>query len=718
MSPTASIIVLTYNNLHYTCQCLESIISQTTEPDYELIIVDNASEDSTPQYLEKFADKHPNTTLILNSKNEGFARGINQATAAAQGEYLVFLNNDTIVTPGWLEGLLKYLQDPSVGMVGPVTNNSGNETRIKVNYTDLDGMESFAREYTNLHLGQSFEISMLPFLCVALQRATWEDVGSLDERFGMGMFEDDDYSLRLKAKGYKLLCAEDVFIHHWGSAGFSVVGFKKYWQLYLKNLEKFESKWGIKWQPHHYREELIDEQFRAMWEEKRDLALQVIKLNDQLEGVNKVIFDLFRIKRFLRRNLFPPDSKRARVLIPIFHRLYKFQEILRIFVVKAYTRLKSALSIRHNIRMRKHLVEELDRILAEHSTVKEVVVFAPTIPWNTPLFQRPHQMALALARQGCLVFFCELPVTDSDSDLYRITENLYVFLKGPFDIFQSIESPVVFTLAYNREYLKFFKNPRVVYEYIDDLSVLLGNTKTKQRNHNELVRTADIALATAGNLYQEIKSIRPDALMNPNAVNHEFIRKSILETREPPDDILEFVEHGTPIIGYYGALAQWFDYSLIIEVSQKLPKYLFLLIGPNYDDSIIKSDVLKQKNVLWLDAKPYNELPSYLKYFDVAIIPFLLNEVTHATSPLKLFEYMTAQKPIITTAMSECEKYPGVLIAEDSKDFINKIEEALRLREDESYLKILEHVARENTWDVRAKEILVLLDLTNDCPNS
>ncbi|MFU8774108.1 MAG: glycosyltransferase, partial [Anaerolineales bacterium] len=244
------------------------------------------------------------------------------------------------------------------------------------------------------------------------------------------------------------------------------------------------------------------------------------------------------------------------------------------------------------------------------------------------------------------------------------------------------------------------------YEYIDDLSVLLGDMNTKQRNHNELVRTADLVLATAGNLFQEIESIRPDVLMNPNAVDYEYIRKSILETQEPPDDIFDFVKNGSPIIGYYGALAQWFDYSLIIEASQALPKYLFLLIGPNYDDSLFKSGVLKPKNVFWLDAKPYHELPRYLKYFDVATIPFVLNDVTHATSPLKLFEYMTAQKPIITTAMKECKKYRGVLIAEDSRDFIDKIEAALQLRGDETYLHSIEKVAIENSWDVRVKEIL------------
>ncbi|MFU8773503.1 MAG: glycosyltransferase family 2 protein, partial [Anaerolineales bacterium] len=441
MSPTVSIIVLTYNNLHYTCQCLESIINQTNEPDYELIIVDNASEDSTPQYLEKFANLHPHTTVVLNSKNEGFARGNNQAAARAHGEFLVFINNDTVVTPGWLVGLLKYLNDPSVGMVGPVTNNSGNETRIKVDYSDLDGMESFAKEYTDAHVGQSFEIPMLPLLCVALRRNTWEDVGPLDEQFGMGMFEDDDYSLRLKKKGYKLLCAEDVFIHHWGSAGFSVVGFEQYWLQYLENLKRLELKWGIEWRPHRYRQELLDEQLLIMWEEKMDLALQVINLNSKLEGYNRIIFDIFRMKRFLQRNFYPPGSTREKILFPIFRLLNNFQKKARDFPLRAIRRSKSLLNVRQNLRTRKLLISELDQILSEHQTAKEVVVIVPTIPWNTPLFQRPHQIALALSRQGCLVFFCESSAIETISEFSQIDKNLYVFLNGPYDILQNIPSP-------------------------------------------------------------------------------------------------------------------------------------------------------------------------------------------------------------------------------------------------------------------------------------
>lgn len=262
--PTASIIILTYNNLEYTRLCLESIYAKTEAPDFEVILVDNASTDGTPAYLKAFAAEKSNVKLILNQENAGFPRGNNQGLAIAEGQYLVLLNNDTVVTHAWLSGLIHHLQDPTVGMVGPVTNSSGNETRIAVDYQDLDDMPAFAREYTQAHRGQSFEISMLPFHCVALRREIFDKIGPLDERFNLGMFEDDDYAIRLHEQGLRLVCAEDVFIHHWGSASFSSLGQTAYRRLFEENRQKFEQKWGRPWQPHLYRRELIRQQIAEM----------------------------------------------------------------------------------------------------------------------------------------------------------------------------------------------------------------------------------------------------------------------------------------------------------------------------------------------------------------------------------------------------------------------------------------------------------------------
>ena len=277
---TVSIIILAYNNLEYTQGCLRSILEKTEHPSYEIIIVDNASTDETPVYLEKLANEHTNVRLIFNKVNEGFPRGNNIGAMAAQGEYLVFLNNDVVVTKGWISGLLSHLEDPSVGMVGPVTNASGNASRIPVNYQSLDGLEGFAQAYTSSHAGQAFIIDMLPFQCVVIRRQVFEEIGLLDEQFGMGMFEDDDYAIRLKQGGYKILCAEDVYIHHWGSASFSRVDSGKYWKLFVENLNKFEAKWNVKWLPSMPRAEFIAEKFRQNLDATIWFSAHIVKYSE------------------------------------------------------------------------------------------------------------------------------------------------------------------------------------------------------------------------------------------------------------------------------------------------------------------------------------------------------------------------------------------------------------------------------------------------------
>ena len=303
VSGKASIIVLTYNNLDYTRQCLESIYAKTDTPEFEVIVVDNASQDETPQYLEAFAREHPNFSFILNASNEGFARGNNIGAAAAKGDYIVFLNNDTIVTRGWLEGLLRHLEDPQVGMVGPATNGSSNETRVVHTYTDIDGLDEFAANYCAAHRGQFFEIKTLAFMCVALRRQTFEEIGPLDERFGLGMFEDDDYAMRLRQKGYKLLCVDDVYIHHWGGGSFLKMAPMAYWQLFRENRAKFEEKWQTRWQPHLNRPELLPAQVIRFTEWGYELQWIVLHHEELIERLRLQVDDLAQEReRYLAHN--------------------------------------------------------------------------------------------------------------------------------------------------------------------------------------------------------------------------------------------------------------------------------------------------------------------------------------------------------------------------------------------------------------------------------
>ncbi len=250
----ASIIVVTYNNLEFTRQCIDSVMRNSLWPDHEIIVVDNASADGTSSYLQNLERTNHHVKAILNSENLGFARANNQGLAIATGDYLVILNNDTIAPNGWLPRLIHHLErDPEIGLIGPVTSFSGNETKIDVSYDGVDGIEEFAEKYVTTHEGKLFDIEMLPMHCVAFRRSVLEQVGNLDERFEVGMFEDDDYSRRVRLAGYRVVCAEDVFIHHFGKSSFAKLSTEAYQEVFERNKRRFEEKWGIEWTAHRHR---------------------------------------------------------------------------------------------------------------------------------------------------------------------------------------------------------------------------------------------------------------------------------------------------------------------------------------------------------------------------------------------------------------------------------------------------------------------------------
>ena len=249
--PRASIVIVTYNNLAVTKLCLESLFRNTDYPNYEVIIVDNNSVDGTQKYLQGLNEERDNVVIILNEGNNGFARANNQGIEASTGEYLVLLNNDAIVPQGWLSRLLAHLSDPQVGLAGPVTNFVGNEAKIAVNYQTWAEMEDFAQRQVWQHHQEVAEIHMLAMFCVALRKEVFEKVGPLDEQFGIGMFEDDDYSVRIRQLGYRVICVADAFVHHFGQASFGkLIPGGDYDRLFNTNREKYEKKWGIEWKPH------------------------------------------------------------------------------------------------------------------------------------------------------------------------------------------------------------------------------------------------------------------------------------------------------------------------------------------------------------------------------------------------------------------------------------------------------------------------------------
>jgi GT2 family glycosyltransferase/glycosyltransferase involved in cell wall biosynthesis len=243
--PRASIVIVTYNNADINLLCLETLFGRTEWPNLEVIVVDNASHDGTVALLREAERKYPNLRVVYNERNTGFAPANNVGLPLANGDYIVLLNNDTVLPRGWLCALIRHLAArPSIGMVGPVSNAVGNEAKIDVGYSDVRDMPAWAAKYMRAHDGETFPIHMLGMFCVAMRRAIFEQVGLLDERFVVGMFEDDDYARRVRDLGYDIVCARDAFVHHWQKASFRLLGDAEYARIFEENRQRYRDKWG------------------------------------------------------------------------------------------------------------------------------------------------------------------------------------------------------------------------------------------------------------------------------------------------------------------------------------------------------------------------------------------------------------------------------------------------------------------------------------------
>ncbi|MGG4108259.1 glycosyltransferase family 2 protein [Paenibacillus lautus] len=245
-----SIIVPTYNQLDYLKECIESILHYTDAP-YELIIIDNASDDGTAEFLKS----SQGLRFQINEENLGFAGAVNQGLMMAKGTTLMILNNDSVVTTNWLSNLLNCLQsDSRFGIVGPVTNYISGDQLIHVSYQDIAEMQQFSKSYNQSNANSWIVTERLTGFCMLIRRDDFNRLGFFDEGFEIGNCEDDDYGLRARLLGMQLVIAKDTFIHHYGSVSMKTLN-SKFEQVYANNLTFYSSKWGdphdmlsLKWQ--------------------------------------------------------------------------------------------------------------------------------------------------------------------------------------------------------------------------------------------------------------------------------------------------------------------------------------------------------------------------------------------------------------------------------------------------------------------------------------
>ena len=310
----------------------------------------------------------------------------------------------------------------------------------------------------------------------------------------------------------------------------------------------------------------------------------------------------------------------------------------------------------------------------------EIIVFHASFGWNIEMKQRPQHLAEALSEKKVLY-------------IYR----------------SDVKNDNIYSIEKIKTYMD--KGFKVIYDFVDELSSEISGYNITSKiieDHEKLLRDKEnvLVVSTAKKLKDIANNFRgknENNILAPNAVNLEDFKK---HGHELGEKIKPIVNKGKPIIGYYGALAKWFDYKLIEELAKERENYEIVLIGMDYDGSYGQSNLKNYTNISYLGMIDYKDLINYSRYFDVCTVPFIKNDITDSTSPLKIFEYMALEKPIVTTDITECKNYKSCMVSKDYNEFIRNIDKALKLEiNNKEYFNILRKEAEENTWGNRAELI-------------
>ena len=230
------LVLVSYNQLQYTQACLESLHRCTAPSDYRLLIVDNGSEPDVVEALQRFRTAHAGVELILNASNSGWVKEVNQGIRWSTAPYVCCLNNDIVVTPGWLSEMLNVAcSDPRIGALNPSWRGE-RET--------LDAFhERVGRQKPAGGPIAYKEISECNGACLLVKRDVIEQVGMLDEIYETGGYDDSDFSRRVTQAGYLCVQAQHAFVYHWENVTLDTV--PDYWKHQRSEKQKiFHMRWG------------------------------------------------------------------------------------------------------------------------------------------------------------------------------------------------------------------------------------------------------------------------------------------------------------------------------------------------------------------------------------------------------------------------------------------------------------------------------------------
>lgn len=349
--------------------------------------------------------------------------------------------------------------------------------------------------------------------------------------------------------------------------------------------------------------------------------------------------------------------------------------------------------------------------------------------WNF-VYQRPQHLLSRFAKESRL-FYVEEPMFDAKSDHYQITKvenhNIWVVvfhlqadhLNNNIDERQKLLLDYLIEDMEMNEYALWYYSPEaysfsshlkpeiIIYDCMDELSAFKFAPPSLTLKETQLLEKADIVFTGGHSLYDAKKDRHANVYAFPSSIDKEHFAAA-RTYKELPEDVKN-IPH--PQFGFYGVVDERFDIALLGEMADKRPGWQFVIIGP-----VVKIDpqsLPKNKNIHYLGGKSYQDLPKYLATWDVAIMPFALNESTKYISPTKTPEYLAGGKPVVSTSIKDVvdpyQKKDLVYIADTADDFIAAGEKALITGSDKAWLQRVDEFLQDISWDITWNKMMQII---------
>ena len=329
-----------------------------------------------------------------------------------------------------------------------------------------------------------------------------------------------------------------------------------------------------------------------------------------------------------------------------------------------------------------------------------VVIYPPTIDWNW-MKQRPQQLMEQFSLHGFPVYYCNMTQSRTElftaiSSNFTIVHNNRYFIKNTIPQLKRQGKKILLWVSWSKLhfFLDEYQPDFIIYDYLDDFSAWQSYLKP-------MVEASNVVVSTSAVLQAQIKEKFPEKpnILIPNGCDLEHFHKG---AKIPVPH--EFACHPGPVITYCGAWAKWIDRPLINKIAAAFPNALVAIIGVEFG-SQVGGEI---PNLKYLGYKSYLDLPAYLNHSTVCIIPFLIEEITVATNPIKMYEYLASGKPVVSTDIPEARSVPSVYVGETHDAFLEKIRLILSNRIAFNEAEV-ERWLSQRTWEKRFEAILSVL---------